>query len=73
MRASDQEADSETIEFIVDFLNGIGFASGSAELRRDRATHRANDTASLRGYLPIKLIRSPVTEADLRELYFQSL
>jgi 4-hydroxybutyrate dehydrogenase len=72
LRASDQDADSETIEFIVDFLNDLGLRPG---LRNYDVTEQHIGLMTPQAYADTchQTNPVPVTEADLRELYFQSL
>jgi alcohol dehydrogenase class IV len=72
MRASDKDADDETIEFIVDFLNDLGLRAG---LRNYDVTEQHITLMAPQAYTDTchQTNPVPVTEADLRELYFQSL
>jgi len=72
MRASDKQADDETIEFIGDFLNDLGLRPG---LRNYDVTEQHIALMAPQAYADTchQTNPVPVTEADLRDLYFQSL
>lgn len=72
MRAADKQADEETIEFLGDFLNDLGLRPG---LRNYDVTEQHIALMAPQAYADSchQTNPVPVTEADLRDLYFQSL
>jgi 4-hydroxybutyrate dehydrogenase len=72
VKASEKEADEQTIEFITDFLNKIGLRSG---LRNYDVNEQHIARMAPQAYADAchQTNPVPVTEADLRELYFQAL
>jgi 4-hydroxybutyrate dehydrogenase len=72
MRAGDKQADEETIEFLGDFLNDLGLRPG---LRNYDVTeqHIALMAPQACADTCHQTNPVPVTEADLRDLYLQSL
>jgi 4-hydroxybutyrate dehydrogenase len=72
MRASDKQADDETIEFLGDFLNDLGLRPG---LRNYDVTEQHIALMAPQAYADAchQTNPIPVTEADLRDLYLQSL
>jgi alcohol dehydrogenase class IV len=72
MKATDQQADDATIDFIVQFLNELGLRSG---LRNYDVTEQHIELMAPQAYAdgchqtnPV-----PVTQADLRDLYYHAL
>jgi 4-hydroxybutyrate dehydrogenase len=72
VRASDQDADNQTIEFISDFLTNIGLRPGLRNYDVAEA-HIARMATQAYADACHQTNPVPVTEADLRELYFQAL
>jgi 4-hydroxybutyrate dehydrogenase len=72
MRASDKQADDETIMFVSEFLTDLGLRPG---LRNYDVTEQHIALMTPQAYADAchQTNPVPVTEADLRELYFQSL
>jgi len=72
VRASDQEADARTIEFITNFLNDLGLRPG---LRQHNVTEQHVAKMAPEAYQDTchQTNPVPVTEADLRDLYLQAL
>ena len=72
VRASNQDADQQTIDFISEFLNGLGLRAG---LRNYDVTDQHIAMMAPQAYEDAchQTNPVPVTEADLRDLYFQAL
>jgi 4-hydroxybutyrate dehydrogenase len=72
IRASERDADSKTIDFISDFLNNLGLRPG---LRNYDVTEQHIALMAPQAYADAchQTNPVPVTEADLRSLYFEAL
>ena len=72
MGLTDQEADERTIEYLTDFLNKLGLRPG---LRNYDVTDTHIEMMAPQAYEDAchQTNPVPVTQADLRELYFQAL